>query len=42
MDDLLEEFCVDILATKVKGPVDLATKQQLVKEAISSLGVGDS
>ena len=35
LDDLLEEFCVDILATKVKGPVDLAKKQQLVKEALS-------
>jgi gas vesicle protein GvpN len=42
LDDLLEEFCVDILATKVKGSVDLAKKQQLVKEAVSMLGVGGS
>lgn len=32
----LEELVLDILATKVKGPVDLAEKQQLVKEAIAS------
>jgi gas vesicle protein GvpN len=42
LEDLLEGFCVDILATKVKGPVDLAKKQQLVKEAVSMLGVGGS
>ena len=34
-EDLLEEFCIDILATKVKGPIDLAAKMQLVKEVIS-------
>lgn len=32
----LEELILDILATKVKGPVDLAEKQQLVKEVITS------
>ena len=42
LDDLLEEFCVDILATKVKGPVDLAMKQQLVKEAASMPILGGS
>ncbi len=42
LEDLLEEFCVDILATKVKGPVDLVKKQQLVKEAVSMPIVGGS
>jgi nitric oxide reductase NorQ protein len=42
LDELLEEFCVDILATKVKGPVDLAKKKQLVKEAVSAPIVGGS
>lgn len=32
----LEELILDVLATKVKGPVDLAAKQQLVKAAITS------
>ena len=41
-EDLLKGFCVDILATKVKGPVDLAKKQQLVKEAVSMLSEGGS
>lgn len=41
-EELLEEFCVDILATKVKGPVDLANKMQLVKEAVSMPIVGGS
>jgi gas vesicle protein GvpN len=35
-EDVIGEFCVDILATKVKGPVDLAAKQQLVKEAVGA------
>jgi len=33
-EDLLEEFCVDILATKVKGSVDLAAKRQLVRKMV--------
>ena len=33
-EDLLEEFCIDILATKVKGPVDLAAKRQLIREVL--------
>jgi len=41
LEDLLEEFCIDILATKVKGPADLAEKQQLVKEAVG-LSSGES
>ncbi len=32
----LEELVLDILATKVKGPVDLVNKQRLVKEVIPS------
>jgi len=32
----LEELVLDVLATKVKGPADLAHKQELVKEAIAS------
>jgi len=34
-EDLLEEFCLDILATKVKGPVDLAAKTKLVREVVT-------
>lgn len=41
-EDLLEEFCVDILATKVRGSVDLVKKQQLVKEAVSMPSRGGS
>ena len=42
LDHMLEEFCVDILATKVKGPVDLGMKQRLVKEAVSMPILGGS
>jgi gas vesicle protein GvpN len=35
-EDLLEGLCIDILATKVKGPTDLAAKRQLVREIIST------
>ena len=41
-EDLIEEFCIDILATKVKGPVDLAAKQQLVREVVGAPIVGGS
>lgn len=41
-EDLLEEFCLDILATKVKGPVDLAAKRELVREVVNIPIVRDS
>ncbi|MDI6884264.1 MAG: gas vesicle protein GvpN, partial [Hadesarchaea archaeon] len=35
--EILEALCVDVLATKVKGPVDLAEKRKLVKAALAGL-----
>jgi hypothetical protein len=41
-EDLIEEFCIDILATKVRGPVDLAAKRQLVREVVGVPRMGGS
>lgn len=38
-DELLKELYLDILATKVKGPEDLAEKSELVEKAMEKNGV---
>jgi nitric oxide reductase NorQ protein len=36
IEELLEELCLDILATKSRGPTDWAAKQKLIKEILAT------
>jgi len=38
LEELLEELCLDILATKSRGPSDWAAKQKLVKDILATKG----
>jgi gas vesicle protein GvpN len=38
LEELLEELCLDILATKSKGSADWATKQKLIKDILGTMG----
>jgi gas vesicle protein GvpN len=38
LEELLQELCLDILATKSRGPTDWAAKQKLIKDILTTKG----